>query len=329
MPATAGRVRMPANNRVHSSAALQTHGIWQSAIGYDPYAPDQKQAPPAAPGGDRDAQISAPSSDQQNAYDSFQGLLALARLTGSNADEARGACRKCGRVGHLPFQCRNFLVLKDELAAASAAAAASANLGGYPDGGNGSSHRKNRTHGKQQREGGLSTSAVSDLSSEEDESSETDESGLSDSSEDSEMERAIAAKLGKNVLNSLRKKSKSAHGKEQSKRKRSHSKRSKGRKGVSSEDTPSSEEDLKRAKQRSKSSKRSHKEVEDSGTEEEASESESEREHRRKRKRHSHKHSKSRSKHRSKQLDEASEGRRKKRLTKKGSSRQHGDRKHE
>ncbi|KAJ7285407.1 hypothetical protein O6H91_Y335600 [Diphasiastrum complanatum] len=45
MPATAGRVRMPANNRVHSSAALQTHGIWQSAIGYDPYAPDQKDKP--------------------------------------------------------------------------------------------------------------------------------------------------------------------------------------------------------------------------------------------------------------------------------------------
>ncbi len=41
MPATAGRVRMPANNRVHSSAALQTHGIWQSAIGYDPYAPNK------------------------------------------------------------------------------------------------------------------------------------------------------------------------------------------------------------------------------------------------------------------------------------------------
>ncbi|KAK4741850.1 hypothetical protein SAY87_025438 [Trapa incisa] len=30
---------MPANNRVHSSAALQIHDIWQSAIGYDPYAP--------------------------------------------------------------------------------------------------------------------------------------------------------------------------------------------------------------------------------------------------------------------------------------------------
>eukprot|EP00965_Chrysotila_dentata_P202665 6181234-Pleurochrysis_carterae.AAC.5 len=35
MPATAGRVRMPANNRMQTSASLNTHGIWQNAIGYD------------------------------------------------------------------------------------------------------------------------------------------------------------------------------------------------------------------------------------------------------------------------------------------------------
>lgn len=39
MSATASRVHIPANNRVHSNAALQTHGIWQTAIEYDPYAP--------------------------------------------------------------------------------------------------------------------------------------------------------------------------------------------------------------------------------------------------------------------------------------------------
>eukprot|EP00268_Persea_americana_P036939 TRINITY_DN36509_c0_g1_i1.p1 TRINITY_DN36509_c0_g1~~TRINITY_DN36509_c0_g1_i1.p1 ORF type:complete len:341 (-),score=115.38 TRINITY_DN36509_c0_g1_i1:411-1433(-) len=108
MPATAGRVRMPANNRVHSSAALQTHGIWQSAIGYDPYAPNEKD--PKQPGGAKPLNSSEP--DAENAYASFQGLLALARITGSNADEARGACKKCGRVGHLTFQCRNFLSAK-------------------------------------------------------------------------------------------------------------------------------------------------------------------------------------------------------------------------
>ena len=34
MPATAGRVRMPANNRMQTSASLNTHGIWQNAIGH-------------------------------------------------------------------------------------------------------------------------------------------------------------------------------------------------------------------------------------------------------------------------------------------------------
>lgn len=38
MPATAGRVRMPHNNRMHSSAALKMTGIWKDTIGYDPYA---------------------------------------------------------------------------------------------------------------------------------------------------------------------------------------------------------------------------------------------------------------------------------------------------
>lgn len=38
MPATAGRVRMPHNNRMSSSAALKMTGIWKDTIGYDPYA---------------------------------------------------------------------------------------------------------------------------------------------------------------------------------------------------------------------------------------------------------------------------------------------------
>ena len=144
MPATAGRVRMPANNRVHSSAALQTHGIWQSAIGYDPYAPENNKQQPgrpsssvsanaaAAAANDANAAASAAAdsgsgSGDGNAYTSFQGLLALARITGSNSDETRGACKKCGRVGHLTFQCRNFLSVKDlDLDDADAQAAAQA-----------------------------------------------------------------------------------------------------------------------------------------------------------------------------------------------------------
>ncbi|GLT64585.1 hypothetical protein SLA2020_370700 [Shorea laevis] len=86
MPATAGRVRMPANNRVHSSAALQTHGIWQSAIGYDPYAPNKDDSK-----GSSNPKSSNAEPEAENAYASFQGLLALAPITGSNADEARGS----------------------------------------------------------------------------------------------------------------------------------------------------------------------------------------------------------------------------------------------
>ena len=38
MPASAGRVRMPHNNRMSTSATLKTHSSWQTAIGHDPYA---------------------------------------------------------------------------------------------------------------------------------------------------------------------------------------------------------------------------------------------------------------------------------------------------
>ncbi|KAI3848242.1 hypothetical protein MKW92_014427 [Papaver armeniacum] len=114
MPATAGRVRMPANNRVHSSAALQTHGIWQSAIGYDPYAPN-KDEPKQSSSSQPMSTATAAEPDAENAYKTFQELLALARITGSNAEnETRGSCRKCGRVGHLYFRCRNLLSMKEE-----------------------------------------------------------------------------------------------------------------------------------------------------------------------------------------------------------------------
>jgi hypothetical protein len=96
---------MPANNRVHSSAALQTHGIWQSAIGYDPYAPNKE---------DKDTSQSQPNAepDAENAYASFQGLLQLAKITNAEVDVSRGACKKCGRVGHLKFQCKNYVKLR-------------------------------------------------------------------------------------------------------------------------------------------------------------------------------------------------------------------------
>lgn len=64
MPATAGRVRMPHNNRMHSSAALKMTGIWKNTIGYDPYAAeDEKQ------------------ETSETSYEQAKGLMALAKLS--------------------------------------------------------------------------------------------------------------------------------------------------------------------------------------------------------------------------------------------------------
>ncbi|XP_045813674.1 CAX-interacting protein 4-like [Trifolium pratense] len=52
--------------------------------------------------------------DAENAYASFQGLLQLAKITNADVDLSRGACKKCGRVGHLKFQCKNYVKLHDE-----------------------------------------------------------------------------------------------------------------------------------------------------------------------------------------------------------------------
>lgn len=179
MPATAGRVRMPANNRVHSSAALQTHGIWQSAIGYDPYAPTRDDSKSSAQNKSANAE-----PEGENAYTSFQELLALARITGSNADEARGACKKCGRVGHLTFQCRNFLSVKDDNKEKDPEAA----QGGAMSLPMLDKLKKNagKLNGKNAAEG-------------EEESVEEEESETSDSDVDSEIERIIAKRSGKKL----------------------------------------------------------------------------------------------------------------------------------
>ncbi|KAL6521805.1 hypothetical protein OROGR_018374 [Orobanche gracilis] len=176
MPATAGRVRMPANNRVHSSAALQTHGIWQSTIGYDPYASTKEEKHKSS-----QKTSSALELEPENAYTNYQGLLALAKITGSNTDEVRGACKKCARVGHLTYQCRNFLSAKDE-ADKDPHSIHAAVLSGL----------EKLKGGKEKSKGG------NEESSDED---EEEESETSDSDYDSEIEKAIAEKHGKRVTN--------------------------------------------------------------------------------------------------------------------------------
>mmetsp|Transcript_21841 Transcript_21841/g.33178 ORF Transcript_21841/g.33178 Transcript_21841/m.33178 type:complete len:204 (-) Transcript_21841:228-839(-) len=63
MPATAGRVHMPHNNRISTSGALATSDIWSKTIGHDPYAATSE-------GG-----ASGAAEDEEKA----KGLMALAR----------------------------------------------------------------------------------------------------------------------------------------------------------------------------------------------------------------------------------------------------------
>ncbi|KAF4318580.1 hypothetical protein BBO99_00007002 [Phytophthora kernoviae] len=76
MPATAGRVRMPHNNRMHSSAALKMTGIWKDTIGYDPYAAEGEK-----------------QEKSESSYEQAQGLMALAKLS-NKSNDTRGACKK-------------------------------------------------------------------------------------------------------------------------------------------------------------------------------------------------------------------------------------------
>ncbi|CAN1231074.1 CAX-interacting protein 4 [Linum grandiflorum] len=239
MPATAGRVRMPANNRVHSSAALQTHGIWQSAIGYDPYAPNKDDSKPD--------NAASSSSDGENAYNSFQGLLALARITGgSNAtDEVRGCCKRCGRVGHLSYQCRNFLSTKENI--------------------------KNDVDpaGVQALSGLKRVKGKGDEESEEDD----EESESSDSDVDPEIERIIAERLGKTKSGSRKKnkKKKEEDSDEEDKRGRSRKRRRKEESSEAEDEKRQRKEKKRRKRDERKSRKakrrrRSHRYSDDSDT---------------------------------------------------------------
>ncbi|XP_043689800.1 CAX-interacting protein 4-like [Telopea speciosissima] len=237
MPATAGRVRMPANNRVHSSAALQTHGIWQSAIGYDPYAPNKDDSKQSS------HQKSNSEPEAENAYASFQGLLALARITGSNADEARGACKKCGRVGHLTFQCRNFLTVKEDAKDKDPVSVQAADASGMD--------RLKASGGKMENKAPAESSEAS--------SEVEDETESSDSDADSEIERIIARRYGKKGGSKVRSSSKKEEALEESgsdsedRRKRGRSRRrrnSRKRRDGDSDDEDESDQKRKKDKRR-------------------------------------------------------------------------------
>mmetsp|Transcript_95165 Transcript_95165/g.297599 ORF Transcript_95165/g.297599 Transcript_95165/m.297599 type:complete len:476 (+) Transcript_95165:73-1500(+) len=104
MPATAGRVPMPNDNRLSVSDSLKTHDVWQKSVGYDPYA-----------GLDEGGAAALPEVGEINS--SAKGLFRLAQLTGNSSTLAPGACKKCGQVGHLFFQCRNTMSMSGKMQA--------------------------------------------------------------------------------------------------------------------------------------------------------------------------------------------------------------------
>jgi hypothetical protein len=85
-----GRGKMPHNNRVSSSSSLKMNEIWTKTIGYDPYATGEDL-----------------NGKEDELNDRSAGLLLLAKMSNLSGSETRGACTRCGMVGHLTFQCRN------------------------------------------------------------------------------------------------------------------------------------------------------------------------------------------------------------------------------
>merc|ERR1712085_20214 len=45
---------------------------------------------------------------------SAKGLFRLAQLTGNSSTLAPGSCKRCGQVGHLYFNCRNYMMGKSK-----------------------------------------------------------------------------------------------------------------------------------------------------------------------------------------------------------------------
>ena len=78
---------MPANNRMQTSSSLNTHSIWQNAIGYDPYAAEQTSV---------DTGVKAEAA--ANAHDNMKALLALAKTNRLAAEEEKGAWKGTSKL---------------------------------------------------------------------------------------------------------------------------------------------------------------------------------------------------------------------------------------
>ncbi|GAW81469.1 hypothetical protein, conserved [Plasmodium gonderi] len=104
MPSKAGRVRMPADNRLPVSASLKTSEIWKNSVGYDPYASIEEL---------NNKELKKNESRNEEINEKAKSLFNLAVLTGTSSTTIPGACTLCNHIGHLPYQCRNFITIEE------------------------------------------------------------------------------------------------------------------------------------------------------------------------------------------------------------------------
>ena len=78
---------MPAGNRMATSASLNTHSIWQNAIGYDPYAAESKGA-----------DVGANADVAESARENMKALLALANKNRGGDVEEKGGWKGSGKL---------------------------------------------------------------------------------------------------------------------------------------------------------------------------------------------------------------------------------------
>lgn len=74
--------------------------IKKKAVGYDPYHRKSKEGDP---------------KDTFTMNAKANELFARARILGNIPESTPGACPKCGQIGHLSFQCRNYLLPPEQL----------------------------------------------------------------------------------------------------------------------------------------------------------------------------------------------------------------------
>ena len=89
MPASARGARMPPGNRFSTSESLNSHSVWKSSIGYDPYSnsKDRKVT---------DAEAAAVRG-RENDFAEFKGLTKL--LSARGAGQSSEGARVCGLEG--------------------------------------------------------------------------------------------------------------------------------------------------------------------------------------------------------------------------------------